>query len=144
MARHGHMPRISDEQLGYPASKPVFSGLFKELAGDGARWADAELALTRAEAGALLQRYMTALAVVSMAIAAIIAAVVILAQACVIALLPYVNEQVSANLIVGFTLIGLVMVLALIARLLLSNKTRPMSLIFRWLAGADAPGRTAK
>ena len=138
------MPRISDEQLGYPASKPVFSGLFKELAGDGARWADAELALTRAEASVLLQRYVAGLAVASAGFAAIIAAVVILAQACVMALLPYVDGQVSANLIVGFTLIGLVIFLALTARHLLANKTRPMSLIFRWLAGADDPGRTSK
>ena len=144
MARHGLMPRISDEQLGYPASKPVFSGLFKELAGDGARWADAELALTRAEASVLLQRYVAGLAVASAGFAAIIAAVVILAQACVMALLPYVDGQVSANLIVGFTLIGLVIFLALTARHLLANKTRPMSLIFRWLAGADDPGRTSK
>ena len=138
------MPKVSAEQLGYPASKSLFSGLFKELAGDGARWADAELALTRAEAGVLLQRYMAGLAVASMAIAVIVAAAVILAQACVIALLPYVNDQVSANLIVGFTLIGLVMVLALTARHLLASKTRPMSLIFRWFAGADAPERTSK
>ena len=138
------MPRISDEQLGYPASKPVFSGLFKELAGDGARWADAELALTRAEASVLLQRYVAGLAVASAGFAAIIAAVVILAQACVMALLPYVDGQVSANLIVGFTLIGLVIFLTLTARHLLANKTRPMSLIFRWLAGADDPGRTSK
>ena len=144
MARHGHMPRISNEQLGYPASKPEFSGLFKELAGDGARWADAELALTRAEASVLLQRYVAGLAVASAGFAAIIAAVVILAQACVMALLPYVDGQVSANLIVGFTLIGLVIFLALTARHLLANKTRPMSLIFRWLAGADDPGRTSK
>ena len=144
MARHGLMPRIADDQLGCPASKSVFSGLFKELAGDGARWAGAELALTRAEANVLLQRYVAGLAVASAGFAAIIAAVVILAQACVIALLPYVDGQVSANLIVGFTLIGLVIFLALTARHLLANKPRPMSLIFRWLASADAPGRTSK
>ena len=138
------MPKVSAEQLGYPASKSLFSGLFKELAGDGARWADAELALTRAEAGVLLQRYLAGLAVASIAIAAFVAAMVILAQACVVALLPYVYDEVSANLIVGFSLIGLVMVLALTARHLLTSKTRPMSLIFRWLAGADGQGRTAK
>ena len=138
------MPRVSDERLEYPASNSAFPGFFKELAGDGARWADAELALTRAEASILLQRYVTGLAVASVAFAAFIASVVILAQACAIALLPYVKDQISANLIVGFTLIGLVMFLALTARHLLANKTRPVSMIFRWLAGADTPARAAK
>lgn len=138
------MPRISGERLENPAPKSAFSGLFKELAGDGARWADAELALTRAEANILLQRYVTGLAVASMAFAAVIAALVILAQACVIALLPYVNGQISANAIVGLILVGLVMFLALTARHLLANKPRPVSMIFRWLAGVDAPVRTPK
>ena len=138
------MPRASDERLEYPAPKSGFSGLFKELADDGARWADAELALTRAEAGVLLRRYIAGFAVASVAFAAVIAAIVILAQACVIALLPYVSGQISANAIVGLILVGLVMLLALTARHLLTRKTPPLSLIFRWLAGADVLERTSK
>jgi hypothetical protein len=68
---------------------------------------------------------------------------VILAQASVIALMPYVNGAFSANVIVGLILVGFVLALALTARRLLARKTQPMGLIFRWLAG-DARERMSK
>ena len=138
------MPRDSEEQVAYPASNSTFPGLVKELASDGALWADAELALARAEAGVLLRRYVAGFAVGSMAFAAMIAAVIILAQAGVEALLPYVNSQASANLIVGAMLLGLVLLLVFAANYLLTRKMRPVSLIFRWLAGTDAQKRASK
>lgn len=138
------MPRDSDEQLAYPAAKATLPRLFKELASDGALWADAELALARAEAGVLLRRYVAGLAVGSVAFAAMIAAMVIMAQAGVAALLPYVNSQASANLIVGVVLLGLVLLLAFAANYLLTRKIRPVSLILRWLAGTDAQKRASK
>ena len=138
------MPRDSEEQVAYPASNSTFPGLVKELASDGALWADAELALARAEAGVLLRRYVAGLAVGLVAFAAMIAAMVILAQAGVEALLPYVNGQASANLIVGGVLLGLVLLLAFATNYLLTRKIRPVSLIFRWLAGADAQKRASK
>jgi len=137
------MPRVSAEQLQYPASKPAFPELFKELAGDGKRWADAELALAKAEAGVLLRGYAAGLVVALLSFAALISAVVILAQACVIALTPYVNNQILAGLTVGLILLGVVMLLALTARHLLARKTSPTGLIFRWLAG-DARERMSK
>jgi hypothetical protein len=137
------MPRVSAEQLRYPASKPAFPELFKELAGDGARWADAELALARAEAGVLLRGYAAGLVVAVLCLSVMIAALVILAQASVIALMPYVNGAFSANVIVGLILVGFVLALALTARHLLARKTQPMGLIFRWLAG-DARERMSK
>lgn len=137
------MPRVGAEQLQYPASKPAFSELFRELAGDGARWADAELALAKAEAGVLLRGYAAGLVVVLLSFAALIAAIVILAQASVIALMPYVNDQALAGVAVGLILLGGVVLLALTARHLLTRKTQPMGLIFRWLAG-DARERKSK
>ena len=132
------MPRNGAEELRYPASKPGFPELFKELAGDGARWADAEIALAKAEAGILLRGYMAGLVVAVVCCSVLIAALVILAQASVIALIPYVNDALSANLAVGLILVGFFLALAFTARHLLMRETRPMSLIFRWLAGADA------
>ncbi len=138
------MPRDSEEHLAYPASNSTFPGLVRELASDGALWADAELALARAEAGVLLRRYVAGLAVGSVAFAAMIAALVILAQAGVAALLPYVSGQASANLIVGGLLLGLVLLLVFAANYLLTRKIRPVSLIFRWLAGTDARNGASK
>lgn len=138
------MPRDSEEQVAYPASNSTFPGLVKELASDGALWADAELALARAEAGVLLRRYVAGLAVGAVAFAAMIAAMMILAQAGVAALLPYVSGQASANLIVGVVLLGLVLLLVFAANYLLTRKMRPVSLIFRWLAGTDAQKRASK
>ena len=138
------MPRDSEEQLAYPASKASFPGLFKELASDGALWADAELALARAEAGVLLRRYAAGLAVGLVAFAAMITAMMILAQAGAAALLPYVSGQAAANLIVGVLLLGLVLLLAFAANYLLTRKIRPVSLIFRWLAGTDAQKRASR
>ena len=138
------MPRNGAEELHYPASKPAFPELFRELAGDGARWADAEIALAKAEAGVLLRGYMAGLVVAIVCLSVLIAALVILAQASVIALIPYVNGALSANVTVGLILIGFFLALAFTARHLLMRETRPVSLIFRWLAGADAQERKPK
>ena len=73
------MPRDYAEHLAYPASNSTFPG----LVGARQRWralGDAELALARAEAGVLLRRYVAGLAVGSVAFAAMIAALVILAK----------------------------------------------------------------
>jgi ABC-type Na+ efflux pump permease subunit len=138
------MPRDSDEQVEYPALKATLPGLFKELASDGALWADAELALARAEAGVLLRRYAMVLALGCVAFAAMIAAILILAQAGVAALLPYVNGQASANLIVGVVLLGFVLLMAFAANYLLARKIHPVSRIFRWLAGTNAQNGASK
>ena len=137
------MPRVSAEQLQYPTSKPAFPELFRELAGDGKRWADAELALAKAEAGVLLRGYAAGLVVALLSFAGLIAGIVILAQACVIALVPYVDSQILAGVTVGIVLLGAVVLLALIAQHLLTRKTPPKGLIFRWLAG-DARVRVPK
>jgi hypothetical protein len=66
------------------------------------------------------------------------AAIVILAQASVAALTPYVGGPAVAGLAVGIALLVIVGVLALVAKSLLINKTRPVGLVFRWLAGDEA------
>jgi hypothetical protein len=131
------MPRVGAEPLHYPTSKPAFPELFKELAGDGKRWLDAELALAKAEAGLRLRGYVAGLGMAFASLAILIAATVILAQTSVAALTPYVSGPAVAGLIVGIILLVTVVVLGLLAKSSLINKTRPIGLIFRWLAGDE-------
>lgn len=137
------MPKAGAEPLHYPSSKPAFPELFKELAGDGKRWLDAELALAKAEAGLRLRGYATGLGVAFASLAILIAAMVVLAQAGVAALTPYVSGPVIAGLAVGIILLVIVVALALLAKSLLVNKTKPIGLIFNWLAGS-APESSLK
>jgi hypothetical protein len=131
------MPRASAEPLHYPSSKPAFPELFKDLAGDGKRWLDAELALAKAEAGLRVRGYVAGLGVIFAGLVVLIAAAVVLAQAGVAALMPYVSGPPMAGLIVGIALLLIVVVLALVAKSLLFNKTRPVGLVFRWLTGDE-------
>lgn len=136
------MPKAGAEPLHYPSSKPAFPELFKELSSDGMRWLEAELALAKAEAGLRLRGYAAGLGVAFASLSILIAATVVLAQACVAALMPYVSGPAIAGLAVGIILLILVAALALLAKSLLVNKTRPLGLVFRWLAGnATESGR---
>jgi hypothetical protein len=132
------MPKASAEPLHFRASKPAFPELFKELAGDGKRWMDAELALAKAEAGLRLRGYAIGVGVAFAGFLILIAALVVLAQACVTALMPYVSGPAVAGLAVGIALLVIVGVLALVAKSLLVSKKRPVGLVFRWLAGDEA------
>lgn len=131
------MPKAGAEPLHYPSSKPAFPELFKELAGDGKRWLDAELALAKAEAGLRVRSYAAGLSVAFAGLAVLIAATVVLAQAAVAALTPYVSGPAVAGLAVGIALLVVVLVLALVAKNSLINKTRPVGLVFRWLTGGE-------
>jgi hypothetical protein len=132
------MPKAGGESLHFRASKPAFPELFNELAGDGKRWINAELALAKAEAGLRLRGYAFGVGVAFAGFLILIAAIVILAQASVAALTPYVGGPAVAGLAVGIALLVIVGVLALVAKSLLINKTRPVGLVFRWLAGDEA------
>ena len=91
--------------------------------------------MTKAEAGVRLRGYAAGLAVAFVALSLFIAAIVVLAQACVSALLPYVSGPVIAGLAVGLSLLLIVAILALLAKSLLVSKKRPIGMVFRWLAG---------
>jgi hypothetical protein len=129
------MPKAGAEPLHYPSSKPAFPELFKELSSDGMRWLDAELALAKAEAGLRVRGYAAGLGMAFASLCIMISAIVVLAQACVAALMPYVSGPAVAGLIVGVILLIVVVALALLAKGLLVNKTRPIGLVFRWLEG---------
>ena len=132
------MPKAGAEPLHYPSSKPAFPELFKELAGDGKCWLDAELALAKAEAGLRVRGYVAGLGVAFAGLAVMLAAIVVLAQAGVAALTPYAGGPAVAGLAVGIALLVIVAVLAFVAKTLLVNKTRPVGLVFRWLTGDES------
>jgi len=129
------MPRSTAEPLHYPASKAIFPELVKELADDVRHWLDAEFALAKAEAGLRLRSYAAGLIIALVGVLLFIVAMMVLAQAGVSALAPYVSSEAVAGLIVGTGLLAVVLVFALIARYLLLRKTPSSGLIFRWLSG---------
>jgi uncharacterized membrane protein len=143
MAKPTRMPKASSERLQDTATGSALPNLVRELAVDGLRWADAEIALAKAEAGVLLRSYITGLAVALAGFATFIAAVVILAQSGVIALTPYLSSESLAGLVIGLVLLAVVIVLAILARHLLTQKPPATGLIFQWLTGT-APQKGQK
>jgi hypothetical protein len=135
MAKPRRMPKATSARLQDSASKPAFPDLVKELAVDGLRWADAEIVLAKAEAGAVLRSYVTGLAVALIGLAAFTAALVILAQAGVTALTPYLASESLAGMAVGLVLLAVVIALAILARHFLMQKAPASGLIFQWLTG---------
>lgn len=131
MALPRPMPRPYEEQQGLPQ-------LLKQLAGDGARVAEAELALARAEAAVVVRGYTIGVAVGTLCLAMTTATLIILAQAGAIAVMPYVANPAYAYLTIGLFLAAVTLTLAFTAGNMLSRKHRPIGLIFKWLAGEAA------
>lgn len=125
------MPKPYGEQLALPM-------LFKQLAGDGARMAEAELALARAEIAAIVRGYLIGIAVGILCMATAITTAIILAQAGVVALTPFVTNPVFAYLGVGVFLAMTTVTLAFVAGSTLSRKHRPIGVILKWLTGEGA------
>jgi Putative Actinobacterial Holin-X, holin superfamily III len=122
------MPKVREEQPGLPQ-------LFKQLAGDGARVAEAELVLARAEAAAIVRSYVIGIAIGIFCLAMTTTALIILAQAGVIAIIPYVTNPAYAYLSIGLFLTATTIALALVANRFLAYKHRPIGMVFKWLAG---------
>jgi anti-sigma factor RsiW len=122
------MSKIDREQAALPQ-------LIRKLADEGAHMAEAELALARAEAAAIIRGYVTGIAVGGLCLATAITTLTILAQASVIALTPYVANPVYAYFTVGLLLAAITIGLAVVAANMASRKHRPIGLIFKWLSG---------
>ena len=122
------MPKRDNEQAGLPM-------LFKQLAGDGARVAEAELALARAEVAAIIRGYAVGITVGILGMTMAVTTLVVLSQAGAIALMPYVTNPAYAYLSVGLFLAGLTIALALIAGSIISQKHQPVGVILKWLTG---------
>jgi Putative Actinobacterial Holin-X, holin superfamily III len=137
------VPRARADGNGETAREPGLPDAFQRAARDGVRWADAEFALARAEAGLVLRRSAAGLAAGVAAFALLLAALVILSQAAVAALAPLLNGPALAGLAVGLGLLICVILSGLMARHLLSMRNaRLASPVLRWFTGA-APQKTA-
>lgn len=112
--------------------------LVKQLAGDGVRVAEAELALSRAELAAIIRSYVKGIVIGAVAIAVLIVAMAILAQAAAIAIEPYLASAAAAYLCVGLLLSAAAGALALTANHILKQKHEPVGLIFKWFAGSGS------
>jgi hypothetical protein len=109
--------------------------LIKQLAGDGVRVAEAEIALARAEAAIIARKYAVGVAVGIVGLATGIAAVIILAQAFAIALIPFVTNPAYAYLSIGLVMIAITIILCLFAGHLFTRKHEPVGAILNWVMG---------
>jgi Putative Actinobacterial Holin-X, holin superfamily III len=109
--------------------------LIKQLAGDGARVAEAELSLARAEAAIIARRYVIGMAVGTCGIATAITALVILAQAFAIALAPFMTNPAYAYFSIGLVMLAITIILSLISAHLFARKHEPIGTILTWVMG---------
>lgn len=105
--------------------------LVQRAAADGVRWAETELKLARAELGDLRRRCVIAAIFAVLAIATVLCALIILAQAGVAAAALYLGSEIGGGLAVGALLLVLTAVCAIIMSRMFN--WNPESLLFRWM-----------
>lgn len=130
------MLRHSDGAQG--EERPEFRTLLEQLAADGRSWADAELALAKVEMGELRRQAVKALVLLMLGFSAVFSSLVVLSQAGVAFLTPYVGSAEVAALIVGVGLLLLVGVLLLVMRNAFT--WRAESIFFRWFGQKPSSG----
>jgi hypothetical protein len=123
------------------ASKATLNELFNKLLQDGKSWLEAELTLAKAEAGHRVRNYAIALGLGLVCFLILVGTLVVLAQACVTMLTPYVSGPAVAGLIVGIFLLAVVMILALVAKHSLVRKLSPIRSIADRLSRSPRPQR---
>ncbi|WP_421696062.1 phage holin family protein [Aestuariivirga sp.] len=122
----------------HDSGRPGISELFERLGADGRDWAEAELALARAELGELKSQAMRAAVFASIAFAATFCAMVALTQAGIAVLTPLLGSEALAALIVGIVLVLLVIASAFSLMRCFSWRTE--SIFFRWFGGPSSHG----
>lgn len=122
------------------ASRPALRPLLRQFAGDSARWADAELGLARLEFQALLRRCIGAVIFAAAGFAALLTALIILAQTGVAAAASNLGSEMAAGLAVGAALSLLAALCAWGMRRMFRWEAE--SLIFRWFAPPPDQKRT--
>lgn len=130
------MLKHSDETQ--EGTRPDIRHLLERLSADGRGWAEAELALARAEIGELKGQAIKAVTFAVLGLAAVFTALVVLAQAGIAFLTPYVDGPGVAALIVGLVLLVLVVICALAMRSAFSWRTE--SIFFRWFGHRPTGG----
>lgn len=134
------LPMVTHRDESHGSGRPEISALFERLSSDGRDWAEAELALARAELGELRNQAMRAALFAAMGFAAVFCAMSALSQAGIALLTPHVSSEGVAALIVFVALVLLVIASGLALRRSISWRTE--SIFFRWFgAGASRGGR---
>lgn len=110
--------------------RPEIRQLLEQLSADGRGWAEAELALARAELRELKAQAIKALTFAILGLAAVFCALVVLSQAAIQFLTPHVGGPGVAALTAGGGLLVLVVVFFLAARSAFSWRTE--SIFFGW------------
>ncbi len=134
------MPRRPDQTR--LVSRPEIGSLVRQLAGDSVRWANAELNLARAELLVLRRLCIAAAIFAAVGFAALLTALIILAQTSVTALARYLGSDIASGLAVAASFLVFAALCALATRRMLSWEAE--SLIFRWLAPSRDQKRTSQ
>jgi uncharacterized membrane protein YqjE len=121
--------------------RPEIRQLIERLTTDGRGWAEAEVAMARAELSELKDQAIRAVTFAVLGLAAVFCALVVLSQAGIAFLEPYVDSPGVAALIVGGVLVVLVVLCLLVMRSAFSWRTE--SVFFRWFGHRPRDGRNA-
>ena len=121
------------------ADRPEIRRLLERLSADGRGWAEAEVAMARAELGELKGQAIKAVSFALIGFAAVFAALVALSQAGIAFITPYVDGPGVAALIVGGVLLLLVILSYFVMRSAFSWRTE--SVFFRWFGRRPAGGQ---
>lgn len=121
--------------------RPEIRQLIERAVADGRGWAEAEVAMARAELGELKGQAIRAVTFAVLGLAAVFCALVVLSQAGIAFLEPHVDSPGVAALIVGGVLLLLVAVCVLVMRSAFSWRTE--SIFFRWFGRRPSHGQNS-
>ena len=108
--------------------------LLKQLVGDSARLAEAELALSQQQLKSYLRQYVMAFALAALATLLALVSLMMLSQAAAIALTPLLGSAALGYLVVGVALTLATIGLFFVAKRSFTKKHKPVGLISKWLA----------
>jgi hypothetical protein len=120
------------------AHRPEIRELLERLSADGRGWAEAEIAMARAELGELKGQAIRAVSFAIIGFAAVFATIVVLSQAGIAFLTPLAGGASAAALIVGGVLLLIVIASCLVIRSAFSWRTE--SIFFRWFGRRPGGG----
>lgn len=121
------------------ADRPEIRRLLQRLSAEVRGWAEAEVAMARAELGELKGQAIKVVSFAVIGFAAVFAALVALPQAGIAFIMPYVSGPGVAALIVGGVLLLLVILSFVVMRSAFSWRTE--SVFFRWFGRPPAGGQ---
>lgn len=130
------MLKHSDETQG--SERPEIRALLERLSAEGRGWAEAELALAKVEIGELKRQVIKALVFAILGLAAVFCALVVLCQAAIAFVTPYVDGTGVAALIIAGVLVLLVIAVLLALRSAFAWRTE--SIFFRWFGRRTTTG----